>query len=97
MKQFIKHSLIFLILFPFLLFSQNSEIDSLRSIIEHSTSDTSKVNTLLLLSGKLCREYPEEAVGVATEAKNLAESLKFQKGLAYSLKALGMPYYFQRF
>ena len=50
---------------------------------------------LLLLSNKLCREYPEEAVGVATEAKDLAEKLNFQKGLAYSLKALGMPYYFQ--
>jgi adenylate cyclase len=95
MNQFFKYSLIYLILFPFSLFSQNAEIDSLKSVIAQSPADTLKVNNLLLLSGKLCREYPEEAVGIATEAKNLAEKLDFQKGIAYSLKALGMPYYFQ--
>ncbi|HEY9115314.1 MAG TPA: adenylate/guanylate cyclase domain-containing protein [Bacteroidales bacterium] len=95
MNQIVKQSLIFILLFPFSLFSQNAELDSLRSAIELSSADTSKVNALLLLSGKLCREYPDEAVGIATEAKDLAEKLDFQKGIAYSLKALGMPYYFQ--
>lgn len=95
MNQFFKYNLIFLLLIPFSLFAQNAEMDSLRSAIELSPSDTSKVNALLMLSGKLCREYPHEAVEIATEAKDLAMKLDFQKGLAYSLKALGMPYYFQ--
>jgi class 3 adenylate cyclase/Tfp pilus assembly protein PilF len=95
MNQFVKQSLTFLLLFPFSLFSQNAEMDSLKAVIENSAEDTLKVNNLLLLSGKLCREYPEEAVGIATEARNLAEKIDFQRGIAYSLKALGMPYYFQ--
>lgn len=95
MNLFIKCGLFFFLLSPVVLFSQNNEIDSLRSVIEQSPADTLKVNTLLLLSGKLCREFPEEAVVIATRAKNLAEELNFQKGIAYSLKALGMPYYFQ--
>jgi len=86
---------LFLFLFSFASFAQQTPIDSLKKVVDRSVSDTSKVNTMLLLSGKLCREYPLEAVAIATDAKNLAEQLKFKKGLAYSLKSIGMAYYFQ--
>ena len=95
MHRAFKYILSILLLIPFLTLTQNAEIDSLKSVIESSPPDTLRVNNLLLLSGKLAREYPEEAVKFANEANVLAEKLNFQRGAAYSLKALGMPYYFQ--
>ncbi len=89
------YSLILLLLLTFPHFAQDTQIDSLKKVMEQTLPDTSKVNTMLILSGKLCRENPLEAVGIATEAKNLAEQLDFQKGLALALKSIGMAYYFQ--
>jgi class 3 adenylate cyclase/tetratricopeptide (TPR) repeat protein len=76
-------------------FAQDREIDSLSLLIEQSQPDTGKVNNLILMSGKYCRTDKAKAINFAIEAQELAEKLNFNKGVAYSLKALGMAYYFQ--
>lgn len=95
MKTYLILPILFFSLISVSIQSQDVQIDSLKRIIEQSPGDTSKVNSMLVLSGKLCRVNPIEAVGIATEAKNLAEQINFDKGLAYALKAIGMAYYFQ--
>jgi len=57
--------------------------------------DSNKVNSLIQLSSKYYRVDPEISVQYATEARELAELVKYQTGLAYALKSIGMGYYFQ--
>jgi adenylate cyclase len=75
--------------------AQNEQIDSLKAILDNSKEDTSKVNTLLALSGKLFRIDPEATIRYSVQAKELAEKLDFKSGLAYALKSLGMGHYFK--
>jgi tetratricopeptide (TPR) repeat protein len=75
--------------------AQDTETDSLRALLLTSEEDTVKVNTLLALSSNLCRSSPLEAIQLSTAAKDLAEQLNFQKGVAYALKYIGMGHYFQ--
>lgn len=79
----------------FTLKAQNTHIDSLRSLVVSGENDSLQVNNLILLSGKLCRTSPDEAILYGKKAKELAESINFKKGLAYALKSIGMGYYFQ--
>jgi len=75
--------------------AQDSETDSLRAILATCKEDTVKVNVLLAISGNLYRLSPLEAIQLSTEAKDLAEQLNFQKGVAHALKFIGMGHYFQ--
>jgi serine phosphatase RsbU (regulator of sigma subunit)/uncharacterized protein HemY len=95
MKSFRKYlNIIFLFVFlPCL--AQDSETDSLRALLAESGQDTVKVNILLALSSNLYRLSPTEAIQLSTEARNLAEQLDFQKGVANALKYMGMGHYFQ--
>lgn len=88
-------SVVILCSFSVTICAQDAQVDSLKIAIEQATPDSSKANTMLLLSGKLCRSNPIEAIAIATEAKDLAEEINFQKGQAYALKGIGMAYYFQ--
>lgn len=76
-------------------YSQNRTIDSLIVILETTKDDTTRVELLLSLSRNLYIAQPEEAIRFANDAKNLAEELNYQKGLAYALKNIGLGYYFQ--
>ena len=94
--EILKRYLYLLMMFIYVLSSaQDTETDSLRALLLNSKEDTVKVNTLIALSSDLCRSAPSEAIQLSTEAKNLAEQLNFQKGVAYALKYIGMGYYFQ--
>ncbi|KPK84405.1 MAG: hypothetical protein AMS27_10035 [Bacteroides sp. SM23_62_1] len=75
--------------------AQLSEIDSLRTLLAASREDTVKVNILLTLSSNLYRLSPAEAIQLSTEAKELAEKLDFQRGVATALKYIGMGHYIQ--
>jgi len=86
---------IILILFRLTPRAQDKQIDSLKLLVQQAQPDTLKVNNLILLSSKVCRINPTEAIDIATEAKNLAEKLNFQRGLAYAYKSIGMAYFFQ--
>ena len=76
-------------------FGQVKEIDSIKSVIRTSKEDTNKVNSILLLSKKYFSEEPGEAIRIATQARNLAEKIKFKRGEAYALKNIGIGYYMQ--
>jgi class 3 adenylate cyclase len=87
--------LLFFLLSALISLSQTSPTDSLKSIIDASKEDTVKVNSLIALSGKLSRTAPSEAIQYAQMARELAEKINYQKGLAYALKSIGMAYYFE--
>ncbi len=75
-------------------FGQDRAIDSLKAVLEKDIPDTSRVSTLLELSGRYARTDAEEAKRRALEAVDLAERTGNKKGLAYAHKAVGMSYYF---
>lgn len=91
MKRWRLH--IILLLLPFLSISQSFQIDSLKAVVESSTDDTVKVNNLLFLSTKFYRTSTSDATRYASQAKELAERINYQKGVAYALKSMGMAYY----
>jgi class 3 adenylate cyclase len=74
---------------------QDRQIDSIKSVISKAQEDSNKVNSLLLLSKKYFNEEPNEAINVATRARNLAEKIGFKRGEAYALKNIGIGYYMQ--
>jgi serine phosphatase RsbU (regulator of sigma subunit) len=74
--------------------AQDTETDSLRALLRTNQEDTVAVNTLLALSSNLSWSSPLEAIQLGNDAKSLAEKLNFRKGLAYSLKYIGMGYYY---
>ncbi len=73
--------------------AQDAETDSLRALLRAGQEDTIKVNTLLALSSNLSWSSPLEAIQLGNDAKSLAEKLNFPRGVAYSLKYIGMGYY----
>jgi class 3 adenylate cyclase/Tfp pilus assembly protein PilF len=75
--------------------SQQKQIDSLKTVIAEAEEDTSKVESLLNIANYFYRTDPEQALQYATEARDLAEQLGYQNGLGYAYKGLGMGYYFQ--
>jgi adenylate cyclase len=76
-------------------FAQNKQADSILAILTTMPDDTSKVNSLIALSGSLLKSEKEQALTYATQAKLLADKLGYQRGQAYALKSIGMGYYFQ--
>jgi len=75
--------------------SQNTKIDSLKSIVETGTKDTVMVSTLNALSLEVLKENILEAKVYAEQANELATQLDFKKGKAYSLKNIGLTAYYQ--
>jgi tetratricopeptide (TPR) repeat protein len=58
-------------------------------------ADTTVVNDLLEKSKGYFTDSPQKTIELATQAKQIAESLNFKKGEAYALKNIGVAYYFQ--
>jgi len=82
------------ILFPALLFSQSTRIDSLLKVVQSSGEDTVKAIAL----GKLSRAWMDKSdykkgLQYSLQAKELCEKLKFKKGLAAAHSAAGLSYY----
>jgi class 3 adenylate cyclase len=74
---------------------QDGAIDSLNSVLRSTLPDSSRLSTLLELSGQYYRTDPEQARRLALEAQALAEKRGLKNGLARAYKAVGMSYYFQ--
>jgi len=79
--------------FNFNAFGQQGKIDSLLSILKASFEDSIKVNTL----NELSREFKQNgnndtALIVAENAKNLADKIKYKKGLANAFGSIGSIY-----
>jgi class 3 adenylate cyclase/Tfp pilus assembly protein PilF len=79
-------------------YSQNSKIDSLKSIISKGKKDTTQVNALNKLSIELTGIDSLsiiEATKYADQAMTLADELGYQKGKAYGHKNKGLIAYYQ--
>ncbi len=86
---------LFLLLSSFV-FAQNNKIDSLKRIVETGIKDTTMVVTLNALSKEIINtENISESLIYAKKANELAKKLKYKKGLAYSLKNMGLAQYYQ--
>ncbi len=72
--------------------AQNPELDSLKLAIASAKEDSSKVNSMLLLSKNYLGISPEEALKIAREAKGLAVKLNFKTGIGYAQKNEGLAY-----
>ena len=87
--------LVFLMLSNFI-FSQNKKIDSLKRIIQTGVKDTSMVVALNVLSTEVLNtENIKQSIVYAREANELANQLNYKKGIAYSLKNIGLAQYYQ--
>jgi class 3 adenylate cyclase/tetratricopeptide (TPR) repeat protein len=78
----------------FIAYSQNDEIDSLKSLVANAKEDSTKVKTLLTLAGKYHISDSSAAIQYASQARDLAEKIGFKTGLAYAYKTIGLTYYF---
>lgn len=75
------------------LLAQQTEKDSLLSLLKVDKDDTTKVNHLNSLSLGLRKSGNfDTALYYAHQAKNLSEKIKFQKGLALALNNAGNIY-----
>jgi len=74
-------------------FSQDEQPDSLLALLKNVEEDTAKVNILNQLSSKYLNSSPEIALKYATQARQLAESAAYPRGLAYALKNIGLAYF----
>ncbi len=105
--------LIFLLgLSPTNLFSQNTKIDSLKTIIVRASEDSTKVNTLLALSAALFDEgiknleytfdnnilkpNNEESLKYALKAEELSRVIGYTRGQANAFRSIGNSYKFKQ-
>lgn len=63
--------------------------------LDATQEDSIYVNKLNQQSKEISAEDPAKGIILATQAKELAEKIGFQKGKAYALKYLGLGYYWQ--
>jgi two-component system NtrC family sensor kinase len=76
-------------------FSQNKETDSLLALLANRHTDTDRVNILNKVAANYVNTSPENAIKYGLQAKNIAESASYTRGLAYALKNIGIGYYMQ--
>ncbi|MEI7802163.1 MAG: adenylate/guanylate cyclase domain-containing protein [Bacteroidota bacterium] len=76
-------------------FAQNSEADSLLTVLKTEKDDSNKVNTLIALCKNNFSDNLDNALKFGVMAKELADKINFQRGSAYALKNIGIVYYMQ--
>ncbi len=74
-------------------YSQDAQIDRLKSYIERANDDSTKVDTLIELSKQYQVKSPDGAIRFATMAQTLAERIKYTVGIAKAQKSIGNAYY----
>ena len=78
------------------LWAQNTEIDSLKKVVEQAPRDSTRVNNLNDLSVAILRnEGISESLLISGQAIELSKQLGYLKGQAYAEKNMGMAYYYQ--
>jgi len=97
----INHKVSFFSVFVFLITSltvnsQNTKIDSLRSIVETEAKDTAMVSTLNNLGLELLNQGNiDESLKYSEKARDLSTELGYIKGKALSLKQIGNANYYK--
>ena len=76
-------------------FAQNKQIDSLKNLIAKSVDDSTKVNTLNVLSKSFFSVDPKISIQYANEAKDLALEISYKTGEALAYKNIGISCYMQ--
>ncbi len=90
-----------LFLFSFLLIgsyntlAQSGEADSLKKLLAGNIADTTRVTLMNALSKIYFHDNPDTSVKISIVAKQLAEQINYQPGLALALKEMGIGYYMQ--
>jgi adenylate cyclase len=75
--------------------AQAPSADSLKAILPLMKEDSNKVDVLLLISRSYLSSEPVSAIPFAEQARDLASKLEYSKGLALSLKNIGIAHYQQ--
>ncbi len=84
-------TIFFITSLPFLLFTQNSGIDSAReALLAHQQDDTAKVNRLNALSWEFNRTDLDSTAYYANKAKDLAREIDYPSGYGRALNLLGI-------
>ena len=78
----------------FLGYGQDSKIDSLKYLLDESKVDTFQVKILNDLSYSVLNQDPDQAITYGLMAKEMAELVDYDIGLAYALKNMGLGFYY---
>ncbi len=81
------------LLFTLSCFAQSKKIDSLRSVLQNTGSDTSKVKLLNALCWELKSSDPEKALEYGQSALSLGKKTGYDKGIGNSLNFIGVVYH----
>jgi len=84
-----------LLLCPCSIYAQNSNTDSLLTVVKNSPPDTLKVDKLLEIASKIGRNDPDRVINISDTALRIAEQLQYENGVAYAYKSIGLGYFFQ--
>lgn len=76
-------------------FSQENEIDSLIKNVSAAKDDSSRVEALIILGRNYFNTNPDTGIKICHQAKQLAESSGYIRGIANALKSSGIGYYRQ--
>jgi tetratricopeptide (TPR) repeat protein len=100
MRIFCKHSVaLFLLLIATFtsLISQGHpdkiKVDSIKSLVQKLSSDTAKINTLIDIASGMSVTDSNNKIIIATEARNLAEKIKWRQGIYNANRKLGEIYF----
>ena len=94
MNKQIQVLLLFILIFiTYTVKAQNLKVDSLENVLKsHNAEDTAKVNLLNKIAYVVYNKDFEKARSYATQAGELSDKLKYQKGKAESLLGIGLSY-----
>lgn len=76
-------------------YSESTETDSLKKIVDNAANDSSRVEAMIVLGRSYFNINPDSGIKICNHAKQLAETSRYTKGIANALKASGIGYYRQ--
>jgi serine phosphatase RsbU (regulator of sigma subunit) len=93
--KYLKKCSLLSMLFASIMSNAQNEDKNLKAIFEKSTQDTAKVNMINELAYNWYRKDPDKTLEYGTKARELAEKINYQSGLAEAYKNIGLGYYLQ--
>jgi len=73
--------------------AQQRQVDSLRTVYQNASDDTTKVTTLAYIAFHMAVVHPDSAIKVGEEALEYAKSINFARGIASANNSLGWIYF----
>ena len=75
--------------------AQDAETDSLKKLVAAAENDSAKVDAMISLGKNYFSTNPDLGIKTCNEAKQLAEKINYNKGVALALKSSGIGFYRQ--